>query len=221
MPYYKKKGEISMEINNVNANQTQQIKWQQLTAKEILKYKDDGEQVPTEFQKWAAAVSAAINIQDDVTYEMVNGETDIAALEKALGTGQEKEVQEPPKLFAPENPQQNQPLPTLTREQIQAGQTPPLFSPQEQNVPLFNQPNETGEVNSTENINPELQPVEDIENENEQDQSVINQQEEEQKSLIAPEKEQEEKEGITLADQDLLTDPEEILKRKLKKGETI
>ena len=33
-------------------------------------------------------------------------------------------------------------------------------------------------------------------------------------------KEQEEKESITLADQNLLTDPEEILKRKLKKGET-
>lgn len=72
---------VYMEIQRLN----QKINWQQMTAKEILKKQNEGEQVPSEFQKWAAAVSASMNAQDDVTYEMVNGETDIAALEEAMG----------------------------------------------------------------------------------------------------------------------------------------
>ena len=70
-----------MEIQRLNPK----INWQQMTAKEILKKQTEGEQVPSEFQKWAAAVSASMNTKDDVTYEMVNGETDIAALEEMLG----------------------------------------------------------------------------------------------------------------------------------------
>ena len=70
-----------MDIQKLNAN----IKWQQLTAKEILKYQQQGEQVPNEYQKWAAAISAVLNVPDEATYEMTNGETDIAALEATLG----------------------------------------------------------------------------------------------------------------------------------------
>ena len=62
-----------VDIQRLNAN----IKWQQLTAKEILKYSQEGQQVPNEYQKWAAAISAVLNVNDDVTYEMTNGETDI------------------------------------------------------------------------------------------------------------------------------------------------
>lgn len=71
-----------MEIQKLN---NQKIQWQQLTAKEILKYQQEGELVPAQYQQWAAAISASLNVQDDVTYEMANGETDIAALEAALG----------------------------------------------------------------------------------------------------------------------------------------
>lgn len=70
-----------MDIQRLNPN----IKWQQLTAQEILKYKQEGQEVPTEFQKWAAAITSVLNVSDDVTYEMANGETDIAALEETLG----------------------------------------------------------------------------------------------------------------------------------------
>lgn len=70
-----------MEIQRLDPK----IRWQQMTAKEILKMRDQGEEVPSEFQKWAAAVSAVMNTQDDVTYEMVNGETDMAAIDEALG----------------------------------------------------------------------------------------------------------------------------------------
>ncbi len=71
-----------MEIQKLN---NQKIQWQQLTAKEILEFQKEGEQVPSEYQKWAAAISASLNVQDEVTYEMVNGETDIAVLEAEFG----------------------------------------------------------------------------------------------------------------------------------------
>ena len=71
-----------MEIQKLN---NQKIQWQQLTAKEILEFQKEGQDVPSEYQKWAAAISASLSVQDEVTYEMVNGETDIAALEAALG----------------------------------------------------------------------------------------------------------------------------------------
>lgn len=71
-----------MEIQN---NLNTKIKWQQLTAKEIQKYQQEGQEVPNEYQKWAAAISAVLTVNDDVTYEMTNGETDIAALEETLG----------------------------------------------------------------------------------------------------------------------------------------
>ena len=70
-----------MEIQKLN---NQKIQWQQLTAKEILEFQKEGQDVPSEYQKWAAAISASLNVQDEVTYEMVNGETDIVALEAAL-----------------------------------------------------------------------------------------------------------------------------------------
>ena len=44
-----------MEIQKLN---NQKIQWQQLTAKEILDFQKEGEQVPSEYQKWAAAISA-------------------------------------------------------------------------------------------------------------------------------------------------------------------
>ena len=71
-----------MEIQKLN---NQRIQWQQLTAKEILEYQKEGELVPSEYQKWAAAISASLNVQDEVTYEMANGETDIAVLEAEFG----------------------------------------------------------------------------------------------------------------------------------------
>lgn len=141
-----------MEIQGYNSS----IKWKQLTAKEILQLKDEGKEVPSEFQKWAAAMSAVMNVKDDVTYEMANGETDIAALDETLGMN--------------------------------------------------------GELSG--NINP----VADIENnignednENEDNQLIFEQDEKAKTNA--------EKEDPTLADVKITTDPNEILKRKLKRGE--
>lgn len=75
-----------MEINNIGS----QIKWQELSAREILKLRDDGQQVPTEIETWALAIAPLLDIQDEVTYEMSKGETDIEFLEAELGLNNDK-----------------------------------------------------------------------------------------------------------------------------------
>lgn len=142
-----------MDIQRINQN----IKWQQLTAKEILKYKQEGEEVPNEYQKWASAISAVMNVQDDVTYEMVNGETDIAALDEALGrdkVGVEtvKPADETENNIGKENEEKDEPTQTIVQEE--APETPKA----------------------------------------------------------------EEKDDVTLANEAINTDPNEILKRKQRKG---
>lgn len=144
-----------MDIQKLNAN----IKWQQLTAQEILKYQQEGEEVPNEYQKWAAAISAVLNVNDDVTYEMTNGETDIAALEETLGR-------------------------EILRTDIQP-------------------------TNEAEN---------NMGNENDQtrDEAEFNTQETTETPVA--ERTPEEQDEITLADQAITTDPNEILKRKQRRG---
>ncbi len=143
-----------VDIQKLNAN----IKWQQLTAKEILKYSREGEQVPNEYQKWAAAISAVLDVSDDVTYEMTNGETDLAALEVTLG-----------KDF----------------------------------------------------LKTDIQPAEETQNNigNENDQEFFENQnfaENPEQNVTAEEAEVQQ--AITLADDAITTDPNEILKRKMRKG---
>lgn len=142
-----------MDIQRLNAN----IKWQQLTAKEILKYTQEGQQVPSEYQQWAAAISAVLDVNDEVTYEMTNGETDIAALEETLG-----------------------------RDVVRGG---------------------IQETDQTEN---------NIGNESEEAQDettpVVAQEEAPEAPAAA------EQDEITLADQAIMTDPDEILKRKMRRG---
>ncbi len=143
-----------MDIQKLNAN----IKWQQLTAKEILRYQEQGEEVPNEYQKWAAAINAVLDVPDEVTYEMANGETDIAALEETLG-----------------------------RDILKTDVQP---------------------ADRTEN---------NIGNENEQtrDEAEISLPPEEKRP---EQRTQEEQDNITLADQAITTDPNEILKRKQRLG---
>ena len=146
-----------MEIQRLDPK----IRWQQMTAKEILKMRDQGEEVPSEFQKWAAAVSAVMNTKDDVTYEMVNGETDMAAIDEALGR-EDRDSQD-------------------------------------------------------------IAPTDDIENnigKEDEDSEKAAEEKDEETVTHAPttEKEIQEQVDLTLADPSISTDPNEILKRKMRKG---
>ena len=64
-----------------------------MSAKQILKLRDDGQQVPTEIETWALAIAPLLDIQDEVTYEMTKGETDIEFLETEFGLNQDKRAE--------------------------------------------------------------------------------------------------------------------------------
>lgn len=54
----------------------QDIAWKNLTADEIIKYINQGEDVPEEIKRWATEVQKLQDIPDDITYESVNGSSD-------------------------------------------------------------------------------------------------------------------------------------------------
>lgn len=65
----------SYDVTRVPFKPQQEIvNWNTCTADEILSYEEEGQEVPEQYLRWAEEMSAAMNVQDDVTYEMANGE---------------------------------------------------------------------------------------------------------------------------------------------------
>ncbi len=147
---------------------------------EIIKEESKGEEIPAEILTWAQQMAAFSKIPDNVTYEQVDGDIGIDALDK-LGLNEEGLDQTTVEA-------QNAQAPTVT-EQPDAVKDP--ARPEElgeettaaQNIFMNPTPgfaSETGETKTEEEIQQE--------------------------------------EAITLADPSLTTDPEEIRKRKARKG---
>lgn len=59
-----------MEVTRIGAISPQQIDWRRLTAKEIIKYEQQGVDVPTQYLQWAQEFRASLDSNDDTTYEM-------------------------------------------------------------------------------------------------------------------------------------------------------
>ena len=61
-----------MEVSRIEAAPTKIIDWRRLTAKEIIKYNNDGVEVPPQYLKWAIDFRQDLekNDKDDITYEM-------------------------------------------------------------------------------------------------------------------------------------------------------
>ena len=57
-------------------------KWKKLTPDEIIKEQSKGEEIPSEIVAWAEQMAAFEQIPDDVTYEEVDGDIGLDALEK-------------------------------------------------------------------------------------------------------------------------------------------
>ena len=57
-------------------------KWKKLTPQEILEEKTKGQEVPAEIVTWAQQMQKFDQIPDDVTYEEVDGEIGLDALDK-------------------------------------------------------------------------------------------------------------------------------------------
>ncbi len=70
-----------MDVSRIDAISPKQIDWRKLTAKEIIKYDNQGVEVPTQYLQWAIQfrndVEAAAN--DETTYEMANSNTQTSA----------------------------------------------------------------------------------------------------------------------------------------------
>ena len=72
----------SMNVSNQGAGKIDLTKWKKLTAQEIISEEGKGEEVPAEILAWAQQMAAFSKIPDNVTYDKVDGDTGIEALEK-------------------------------------------------------------------------------------------------------------------------------------------
>ena len=93
-----------MDVSRIEAISPKQIDWRKLTAPEIIEYKEQGVDVPSQYLQWAQGFLADVNAADtdETTYESANSQTQTPAAESAATTttaeGDEgTEVQEEPK----------------------------------------------------------------------------------------------------------------------------
>ena len=146
-------------------------KWKKLTPQEIIKEKSKGQEIPAEIITWAEQMQKFDQMPDDVTYEEVDGDVGIDALDK---------------LGLPTTPEEDNAVNPSDTEEPDAVKDPAKDSevpPEEDNNPFINaQPGQAGDA----------KPKDDTEPQDNTD--------------------------LTLADPALTTDPEEIRKRKAKKG---
>ncbi len=96
---------INLNTSSVNVDLE---KWKKLTAKEIIKEEGRGEEIPEEILTWAQQMAAFSKIPDDITYEQVDGDVGLDALDK-LGLSPEEMAE-----FRPEAA--NAEAPTATEE---------------------------------------------------------------------------------------------------------
>jgi len=64
----------SYDVLGPRLQQNQIVNWGSCTAEEILEYEEQGQEVPEQYLSWAEEMSASMNAQDDVTYEMAQAE---------------------------------------------------------------------------------------------------------------------------------------------------
>ncbi len=58
-----------MDVARISAVSPKQIDWRRLTAKEIVKYDQQGVEVPTQYIQWAKEFLASLETNDETTYE--------------------------------------------------------------------------------------------------------------------------------------------------------
>ena len=168
----------SMNVSNQGTAKIDLTKWKKLTAQEIISEEGKGEEVPAEILAWAQQMAAFSRIPDSVTYDRVDGDTGVEALEKlGLPTEEPAQIEE-------ENAEE--PVETETPDAVKDTTKPAELQPEEP----------TAEENIFATENPAAAPP-------------------------APQKESDTTEDValTLADPALNTDPEEIRKKRQKRGE--
>lgn len=59
-----------MDVARISAVSPRQIDWRSLTARQIIKYEQQGVEVPSMYLQWAIDFRATIDLDDETTYEM-------------------------------------------------------------------------------------------------------------------------------------------------------
>jgi hypothetical protein len=77
-----------MDVSRIEAISPKQIDWRKLTAPEIIEYKEQGIDVPSQYLQWAQGFLADVNAADtdDTTYETANSQTVAKSAESATTT---------------------------------------------------------------------------------------------------------------------------------------
>ncbi len=90
-----------MDVSRIEAISPKQIDWRKLTAPEIIEYKEQGIDVPSQYLQWAQGFLADVKSADtdDTTYEAANSQVQAPAAESAAtsSTEEDAEVVEDPK----------------------------------------------------------------------------------------------------------------------------
>lgn len=91
-----------MDVSRIEAISPKQIDWRKLTAKEIIKYDNQGVEVPSEYLQWAKDFRADLsaNDKDETTYEMATqnvNQTTAESVQAPVDTesGDENSTEEP------------------------------------------------------------------------------------------------------------------------------
>ena len=86
-----KKQRCTMDISRIEAYNPSKINWKNMTAKEILKYKNTGTDVPVIYYQWAIDFINDVNKsqKDDITYEKATSGQSSAADMKNMATSTE------------------------------------------------------------------------------------------------------------------------------------
>lgn len=71
-----------LSIGSGNTPRIDTEKWKRLTPQEIIKEESKGEEIPAEIVAWAEQMVAFSKIPDNVTYEMVDGDIGLDALDR-------------------------------------------------------------------------------------------------------------------------------------------
>lgn len=82
---------VDFNVTGVGNPKIDASKWKKLTPQEIIKEQSKGEEIPPEIITWAQQMAAFAKIPDDVTYEQVDGDVGIDALNK-LGIEDEEQT---------------------------------------------------------------------------------------------------------------------------------
>jgi len=123
----------SMSVTNTGAQKVDLERWKKLSAQEIIKEESKGEEIPAEIVNWAQQMAAFAKIPDDVTYEQVDGDTGLDALDK-LGITPEEAGLAAPEADNAEAPAETE-EPDAVKDPAKASDVPP-----EQDEDIFMNP---------------------------------------------------------------------------------